>query len=259
MDINADNYYSAEAARETYSASQIKAFLDCEARELATIEELYQEPPSIALTVGSYVDQALSGDLDAWILDHQEIFNKRTGELKAEYKQADAMVFRALSDPVFAEYIQGEKQRIFTGKIAGLPFRAKLDFYVPGVRIVDLKTCKDFKSGYAPGQGRLRFDEIYHYPLQLAIYQELVYQNTGEKLPCFLACITKEDPPDIRIFQYDQAELDTELEILKQKLPRIDAVKHKIIEARRCESCRYCRKSRVLKGPQLITDLEAIE
>ena len=259
MELNTGNYYSAQAAREYYSASQIKAFFDCEARELATIEELYQEEPSTALTVGNYVDEALTGDLDSWTIEHPEIFNKRTGELKAEYRQADTMVFRALADPVFVEYMQGEKQRIFTGKIKGLPFRAKLDVYVPGVRIVDLKTCKDFKSGYAPGQGRLRFDEIYHYPLQLAIYQELVYQNTGKKLPCYLACITKEDPPDIRIFQYDQAELDTEMEILKQKLPRIDAIKKGIIEARRCESCRYCRKSRVLKGPQLITDLEVIE
>ena len=259
MELNTDNYYSAEAARVYYSASQIKAFFDCEAREMAVIDELYEEEPSVALTVGSYVDAAFSGDLDAWVREHPAIFNKRTGELKAEYRQADQMVLRALADPVFNEYMQGEKQRIFTGKIAGLPFRVKLDFYVPGVRIVDLKTCKDFKSGYAPGQGRLRFDEIYHYPMQLAIYQELVYQNTGEKLPCFLACITKEDPPDIRIFQYDQAELDTEMELLKQRLPRIDAIKHGVIEPRRCEGCRYCRKSRVLTGPQLITDLEVIE
>ena len=259
MELNTDNYYSAEAAREYYSASQIKAFLSCEARELAIIDELYEEDNSVALTVGSYVDQTFSGDLEAWVQEHPEIFNKRTGELKAEYRQADQMVNRALSDPVFCEYLQGEKQTIFTGTIAGLPFRAKLDFYVPGVRIVDLKTCKDFKSGYAPGQGRLRFDEIYNYPMQLAIYQELVYQNTGDRLPCFLACITKEDPPDIRIFQYDQAELDTEMQILKQRLPRIDAIKHRVIEPRRCEGCRYCRKSRVLTGPQLITELEVLE
>ena len=259
MQLNADNYYSIEAAREYFSASQIKAFLDCEAREMAVLRNSYQEDNSTALLVGSYVDAALTGDLDMFTLEHPEIFTKRTGELRAEYKKADEMVYRALSDPIFNEYLQGEHQRIFTGTIIGLPFKAKLDVYKPGERIVDLKTCKDFKSQYAPGQGRLRFDEVYNYPLQLAIYQELVYQNTGEKLPCYIACITKEDPPDIGLFQYDQAELDTEMEILKEKLPRIYAVKTGIIEARRCEGCRYCRKSKRLGGPELISTLEALE
>lgn len=226
---------------------------------MAVLDGTFKEEDTTALMVGSYVDAAFAGDLDTFARENPEIFNKRTGELKADYKKADEMVMRALQDSVFMEYMEGEKQRIFTGKIAGLPFRAKLDVYLEHKRIVDLKTCRDFKSSYLPGQGRLRFDEVYHYPLQLAIYQELVYQETGEKLPCFLACITKEDPPDIRLFQYDQADLDTELEILKQKLPRIDAIKHGVIEPKRCEGCRYCRKSRVIKAPELINVLEGLE
>lgn len=259
MVLNKDNYYSVEADKTWYSASQIKAFLDCEAREKAVLDELYQEEDSTALLVGSYVDAYFSNEMDVFIAEHPEVFNKRTGELKAEYRKADEMIARAMSDSVFREFTTGETQRIFTGVIGGLPFRAKLDFYVEHDRIVDLKTCKDFKSQYLPGQGRVRFDEVYHYPLQLAIYQELVRQKTGDLLPCFIACISKEDPPDIRLFRYPQSDLDTELEILKQKLPRIDAVKNGIIEARRCEGCRYCRMSRKLNGWEPITVLEAIE
>jgi len=259
MILTAANYYSLEASKNYYSASQIKAFLDCEARENAVLDGLFKEEDTTALMVGSYVDAAFAGDLDTFVMVHPEIFNKKTGELKSEYRKAEEMVERAFSDPVFMEYMRGEKQRIFTGTIAGLPFKAKLDVYLEHERIVDLKTCRDFKSAYAPGQGRLRFDEVYHYPLQMAIYQELVYQATGEKLPCMLACITKEDPPDIRLFQYSQAELDTEMEILKQRLPRIDAVKRGLLEPKRCEGCRYCRKSRVLEAPELISVLEELE
>ena len=200
--LTSDNYFSPENELLYMGSSQFKNFQKCEASALAELRGDYKREYTDALLVGSYVDAALTGDLDLFTLEHPEIFTKRTGELRAEYKKADEMVYRALSDPIFSEYLQGEHQRIFTGTIIGLPFKAKLDVYKPGERIVDLKTCKDFKSQYAPGQGRLRFDEVYNYPLQLAIYQELVYQNTGEKLPCFIACITKEDPPDIGLFQY---------------------------------------------------------
>lgn len=259
MKLNADNYYSLEADRIWYSASQIKAFLDCEAREMATLDGLYQQEDSTSLLVGSYVDAYFSGEADKFTEEHPEIFNKRTGELKADYKKADEMIARAMSDQVFREFTTGETQRIFTGTIEGLPFKAKLDFYLEHDRIVDLKTCKDFKNQYVPGQGRVRFDEVYHYPMQLAIYQELVRQKTGELLPCFIACISKEDPPDIRLFRYPQPELDTELELLKQRLPRIDAVKKRILEPRRCEGCRYCRMSRKLTGWDPITVLEEME
>ena len=259
MELKKDNYYSIEADKEYYSASQIKAFLDCEAREIAVLDESFKMEETTSLLVGSYVDAAFSKDLDMFVEQHPEVFNKRTGELKSDYKKADEMVMRALEDETFVSYMQGEHQKIFTGTIAGLPFKAKLDVYKEHEYIVDLKTTKDFKSQYVPGQGRLRFDEVYHYPLQLAIYQELVFQNTGEKLPCILACITKEDPPDIRLFQYDQAELDTELELLKQKLPRIDAVKRGLLEPRRCDGCKYCRASRKLEGPVLISVLEEME
>ena len=259
MELTKENYYSHDADALYYSASQIKGFFDCEAREMARINELYQEEPSTALMAGSYVDAYFEGSAEQFQAEHPEIFNKRTGELKADYKKADEMIQRALQDDVFKEYMRGEKQKIFTGTIAGLPFKAKLDVYLEHERIVDLKTCRDFGSQYAPGQGRLRFDEVFHYPLQLAIYQELVYQNTGEKLPCFIACITKEDPPDIGLFEYPQAELDTEMELLRERLPRIDAIKSGVLDPKRCGKCRYCRATNKLAGPKYISILEEIE
>lgn len=253
MQLLNNNYYSREADEAFFSASQIKSFLDCPARTVAQLhgEHPYIAEPSAALMVGSYVDAAFSGELSAFTEAHPEIFNKRTGELKADYLKAEAMIERAERDPVFMDYLSGEAQHIITGEIFGYPFKAKLDFYVPGKRIVDLKTVKDLKPVYKPGEGRVNYAQAWHWPLQMAIYQAL----EGNRLPCYLAVITKEDPPALDLVQIPQEELDAELEWLKLKMPLFDAYKQGYIEPERCEDCAYCRASKKITGPRILTDL----
>lgn len=234
------NYHSEEANREYWSASLIKAMLKCPAAAMA----MEQEVPSTALLVGSYVDAYFDRSLDNFKAEHPELF-KRDGTLKAEYIKAEEMIERARSDKVFMEYMSGRKQVIKTGRIGGLPFKIKMDVYKKGKRIVDLKTARDMKPAYRAGEGQITFADAWEWPLQLAIYQAV----EGNRLPCFLAVVTKEDPPDIAVVEIPQNILDAELQRLVDKLPYFDAIKQGVIEPPRCECCAYCRRTKKLSGP----------
>ena len=156
MALTSKNYFSPRANRLYFSASQIKQFKKCEAQAMAEIRGKYTRPASQALMVGSYVDAALTGDIEAWKAEHPEIL-KRDGTLKAEFLQASEMAGRANRDELFMDYMEGEKQVILKAPIlGGYWFKAKLDVLGPD-KIVDLKTVKDLKSQYLPGQGRVDF------------------------------------------------------------------------------------------------------
>ncbi len=255
LNLNEANYYSHEADVDYFSASQIKSFKKCEARTMAKLMGMYTQPMSTALTVGQYVDEALTGDLEAWKLNHPEIL-KRDGTLKADFEGARLMVERAMRDELFMDYMDGDHQMIVTADLFGqYPFKAKLDVLGDG-RIVDLKTVRDLKSQYLPGQGRVDFATAWDWPLQMAIYQEIYEKNYGILLPCYLAVITKETPADIHLIQVEQERMDAEMALLEQQLPRYEALKAGAIEPERCEACAWCRQSRVLTGPELLSDYE---
>lgn len=255
MQLNSSNYYSKEADTFYFSASQIKSFRRCEAATMAALRGEYVRPMSTALTVGQYVDEALTGDLESWKAAHPEIL-KRDGSLKADYEGARLMVERAMRDKLFMDYMDGEHQVIVTADLFGMyPFKAKLDVLGDG-RIVDLKTVRDLKSQYLPGQGRVDFATAWDWPLQMAIYQRMVYAHVGKKLPCYLAVITKETPADIRIVKIEQERMDAEIAWLEQAMPRFEAVKSGAIDPERCEMCEWCRESRILMGPELLGDFD---
>ena len=255
MELNEMNYFSHEADAEFFSASQIKSFKKCEAATMAQLEGRYLREMSQALMVGQYVDAALTGDLAEWKLAHPEIL-KRDGTLKAEFLQASEMVGRANKDKLFMDFMKGDHQTILKAPIlGGYWFKAKFDVLAKD-RIVDLKTVRDFSSVYMPGQGRVDFATAWDWPLQMAIYQKIYEEVSGERMPCYLAVITKETPPDIRIVQIEQERMDAELAWLEQALPRFEAVKSGAIDPERCEACAWCRQSRVLMGPELLGDME---
>ena len=253
--LTKSTYYTDEANDRYWSASFVKGMLDCPARTLAELRGEYEPPESDALLIGSYVDAYFSGakEFDKFVTEHPQIYNSRTGELKSGFKQADAMIRRAENEDGFMEYLHGRRQRIFTGEIAGIPFKCKLDFITKN-RIVDLKTIKDFEPQYKEGQGRVDFATAWNWPLQMAIYQEIVRQNIGEKLPTFLACITKQDPPDLAVIGLNQEVLDAELAVLKAKLPLFEAMRLGAVEAPRCNHCAYCRQSRTINRPMSLSE-----
>lgn len=250
MTLTPENYYSNEANQAYFSTSQIKTFQSCPARAMAELRGEYVRPESTALLVGSYVDAYFEGSLPEFVRKHPELF-KRDGTLKAECIRANAMIERAEADLVFMEYMQGEKQVIRTGEIDGYPFKIKMDVWHPE-RIVDLKTAKDFRPVYKPGEGRMSFVEAYGYTLQGAIYQAV----EGHDKPFYIATVTKEEVPDIAVISIGQEYMDAEMKLLRENLPYYDAVKNGVVEPQRCEHCAYCKATRKLTGPVTLDEFE---
>lgn len=229
------------------SVSQFKSFERCQAAALAEVNKKYESEKTTALLVGSYVDSYFEGSLMAFKNNNPEIF-KRDGTLKAEYIQANEIIKRIESDKLFYAYMSGKKQVIMTGNINGVPVKIKIDSLHTD-KIVDLKIMRDFEPVYKPEQGRLPWFEGWEYDLQGAVYQEIVRQNTGEKLPFYLAAATKENITDIDIVHISQDSLDFSLDRFKNSVEMYDAIKKGIVEPERCEKCEYCKKTKVLTEP----------
>ena len=245
MQLTNENYYLNNSLM---SASQFKSFRSCEAKALAEFKGEYKRKPETALLVGSYVDSWFEGTLDEFKEQHPEVFLK-TGGLKAEFKKAEECIKRASSDECFMQFMSGEKQKIVTGTIAGVEFKGKLDSYIPHEAIVDLKCMKNIEPIWNEKERRkVPFIEAWGYDIQLAIYQELVCQETGEKLKCYIAVVTKEDVPDIQIYEIDQQRLDECLKLVEENAPHYKKIKNDELEPVRCEKCDYCKMTKKLTG-----------
>lgn len=269
IDITSENYYSTEVNKDYCSVSQMKLFEDgfkgeigCEKKALAEINGEYERPSTDALLLGSLVDLMLlePEKVDAFKEEHPEMFSSRgatAGQLKSQFKIADAMVEKAKNDFLFMASLSGEHQKIFTGEIYGVPFRCKLDVYKAGKYICDLKTCKSIRETYYNPITRQResFVEYYDYISQASIYQELVYQNTGEKLPFFLCAISKETPVDIEIIEIDNDTMARRLEELEPIIRQIGMLKSGKVEPTSCGVCPYCIERKVLTRPIHFTEL----
>lgn len=247
------NYFKPRAQMQFMSVSQFKAFDKCEAAALAQIKGEYEQPKSTALLVGSYVDSHFEGTLDIFKAKNPDLF-KRNGELKSEYVQADEIINRIERDPLMMMFLDGRKQVIMTGEIAGVKVKIKVDA-LHDDKIVDLKVMKDFQNIYLPEQGRVSFIEAWGYDLQGAVYQEIVRQNTGLKLPFFIAAATKEKVPDIGIFEIEQELLDFELDKFKERVGAYDLIKKGVLPAERCEKCDYCKATKILEKVMKVSEL----
>jgi hypothetical protein len=245
MELNANNYFSAEMQKKYFSVSMFKSFMKCPAAALAELRGEYQREQTTSLLVGSFVDAYFSGELEQFKSEHPEIF-KRDRTLKSEYMQALEIIKRVRRDPLFMEYMSGEKQVIMTGEICGVPVKIKADA-LHSDKIVDLKVMRDFMPIYSEEMScKVPFWIAWGYDIQAAVYQEIVYQNTGKRLPFFLAAATKEKVTDYNIFHIVQSDIDLAMDTVKQNIQRFDAMKQGLIEPDRCGECEYCRETKVL-------------
>lgn len=261
MILTTDNYFSPEAAQEYFSVSQFKDFTGtygmrgCEAMALAKIRGEWKPEPTPALLVGSFVDAHFEGTLDVFRAQHPEIFTK-SGELKAEYRQAEEIIARVEQDPYWMQYMSGEKQVILTCEIFGVKWKVKIDSLLRGRCITDLKVMKSiFDSFWVKDLGYISFVEYWGYNVQAAIYQKAVESNTGEKLPFFIAAATKEKFPDHDIIGFQQKDLDDTLTQVFTNVGRINDLKLGKVEADRCGVCDYCRATKVVTRPIHFSEL----
>ena len=257
MKLTEKNYYGHKSNLEFMSVSQLKRFMDCEAAAMAELNGEYEPQKGRALLLGSFVDEMLTGTPKSrakFLEENESELMKKNGEFYADVSQAAEAVARAQKQPLFMKYLSGNHQTIMTGTIANVPFKGKFDSYKPGEFICDLKYVRSLRS---PNLFE-NFIDYWRYTLQMAVYQELVYQNTGERLPCYIAAITKESPPHITVCQIDQFTLDKELEEVKRLAPRYQKIKNGEIPPERClkYDCDFCTETTVLTEPvpyELIT------
>lgn len=248
MKLTKRNYFSRKANLEYMSVSQFKAFERCPAAAIAELKGKYKQEKTTALLVGSYIDSYFEGSMKSFKKQNPEIFNKRTGELKSEYTQANAIIERIERDKLFMSYMDGKKQVIMEGKINGVPVKIKIDALHPD-KLVDLKIMKDFAKVYVPDKGSVPWFDAWGYDLQGAVYQEVYRQNTGDVLPFYIAAATKEKVTDLDIIHFSPEMLCLALDRFKRDVEYFDAMKKGLIEVERCEKCDYCKETKVLTEP----------
>lgn len=252
MELNNENYYSKEADKEYMSYSQFKQFCECPAKAMAMLNGEYKTEESEAMLIGSYVDAWLDGDLDKFKAMHPEIYNSRTGELKANFKQAEELCNIIKDDELLYRLLTGERQKILTGTIAGVKFKGKIDSLTDNF-IVDGKVIKDCNDVWINGEKR-PFYYANRYDIQKVIYEKLYMQNYFKELPYLLAIVTKEKAPDKRLILISkEAEENAEQELIT-KAPIFDAMKKGNAEVYGCGCCDYCRSIKKLK----LEDIEEI-
>ena len=116
-----------------------------------------------------------------------------------------------------------------------------MDSYSPNIAITDLKIMATITNSNGEYYD---FITRWGYDIQLACYQEIVYQNTGKKLPCFIAVATKELPLNSAIISLPQYVLDRTLYKVSEKLPHYYDVKTGKVAPVGCGICGACISER---------------
>lgn len=233
-----ENYYEDD---KYFSVSAFKKFQKC---EYSASLGVYRDEMTTPMLVGSYVDSAIEGTLDEFVEAHPEIISSRgktKGELKVDYKKADDIIQYIESSPRLMQFLSGEKQVVMTGEISGVPFKIKMDSYTEGVAISDLKVLAS-----VTGRNGQYYDFItpWGYDVQLACYQEIVRQNTGDTLPCFIVAVTKEEPINSVIVNIPQVVLDRALYSVESDISHYYDVFMGKVEPVGCGVCSDCIKAR---------------
>ena len=246
--LTSENYY---LDKEHFSVSLFKRFQKCPACAMSD----FRPEKSKALLLGSFVDEALTGTEESmrqFLFENEKEIFKKGGGKYAEFVQAEETIERIKEQPLMMHYLSGEHQRIMTGEIEGVPFKIKMDSYKPGEYIADLKYMSSLRSPnlFEP------MIKYWGYDIQAACYQEIVRQNTGEKLPFIFVVATKEKPAHLEVGEISQWNMDEALEVVRKNIKRFQAIKNGEAEAERCEdyNCDYCTMTKIIKEP-IDTDL----
>lgn len=277
MKLTEENYFSKDALTSYLSVSSLKKFIPtpynpipCEESALAELKGEIEVPKSTALNIGTYVDIALTGskeEMEEFKAAHPEMISSRgatKGELKAEYRNADKMIEVVKKQPYMMKMLSGKHQEIMVGEIFGVPFKIKIDSLGENF-IADLKTTESIsKAWYDPlTKQRVSFAFYFDYILQGAIYQEIVYQNIGKRLPFFLVCVSKESVPDVGVFHIDDATMrerlfgNAELGIpsLENEIRSAWSLLQGVSEPTKCNCCDYCKERKIITKPVSVFEI----
>lgn len=247
MKLTQRNYYSNKANMAYMSVSQFKDFLKCPAMAMAKLKGEYVPECGRALLLGSFVDEMLTGtkkSQEEFVEENRSELFKKNGDPYADIAQALETIERVKKQPLMMHYLGGKHQVIMTGEIEGVPFKIKMDSYAPNEYINDLKYMASLRSPnlFTP------MVEYWGYDKQAACYQEIVYQNTGKRLPFFFTVATKEKPAHLSVGQISQWNIDKAMETVRKDIVHFQKIKTGEIEPDRCEDygCDYCTSTKII-------------
>lgn len=249
------------------SCSQYQSFCECEAKAMAKLQGRWEDEPKEAFLVGNYFHsyfESAEAHAEFLELNETEIYLKQTRQeaamgirrLRAPFIQADKMIQTALNDPLISSILDmpGENEKILIGRIFGVPWRIRMDKYVPDGRlIVDYKTVANIWETKWSDEigGKVTFIDAYDYMLRAAVYSEIEKQAAGADTdPQFLIiAISKQEHPDKEVLSLNHRQrYDYELEKIRKRLPMIQMVKEGRVRPKRCGRCDYCRATKTLES-----------
>ena len=262
MILTNENYFSTEAMAEYMSCSQFKQFDECELSAMAQLRgdiEIKKD----AFLEGHLFEALIAGGKqeELFMMTHPEMISSRgatKGQLKSNFAKIIEYAEAFKRQPLFTEiYNRCEKQKIFTGEIAGVKFKCCVDLYDPKAKYVyDTKCMKDFKKVYSEKEKRyLPWYFAYDYNFQSAIYQELVRQNEGACNGFGLLAVTKEPTSDVGAFEFSEKTVSDALEIVEAYAPVYNQVKIGEKFPDNCGYCNWCKKTKVLNEFEQIGEI----
>ena len=272
-ELNRKNYHSREMAMKYMSFSQFRDFEICEVMALAEVKGEYERPKTDSLLYGSWVDEHFNGPEDekAFIEENKDkLYSIKTGKMYAAFEGVQKTISfienytNEEGEKILLKYMSGQRQVIFTGLIAGVPFKSMIDSYFPGKCIVDGKVMKDFEKVWIERDGKnikVDFVEAYGYAIEGAVFQELEYQNAkksnpdAKKLYFILEPVTKEEIPNADLVIIDQEILDETLERIKEKAPRYQRIKMGLEKPVGCGKCPVCLSKKQIIRPQMYSKI----
>lgn len=251
--LTKDNYHSLEANQHYMSVSQFKQAMQCEAAMIAELKGEFTRPHSTALAVGSYLHAAFESDevFGQYLEDnHDSIFKARGGKY-SDYEKADEMIETIKNDKFCMFALEGEKEVIMTGELFGAQWKIKVDNinHQRGF-FTDLKSTQELAKRYWSEKysNYVSFVQAYDYVLQMYVYREIIYRNTGRYYNPYIVAVTKESPPDKAVLHFDSSRFEFEADYIQQMLPSVLEAKVGTKKAHRCDKCAYCRATKQLES-----------
>ena len=274
--ITENNYYDEHSVM---SVSQYEAWLKCpKSAHAQYVTGEYSPEPSEAMQLGTYMHAMFegAGATRAFTDTHDILLKsgKNKGKPSVKYARAVLARERAMQDEVFMQYMTGKKEKIYTGEFAGIEWKIKVDcinedrMFASDLKYIasiseekwekywfdedgNLLTPEEASNHINPHKKNLLvpFYEKYRYWTRTALYWQILYIATGNRYQMFLPCISKEEIPDIEVF--DMNNIDRfiyELKIIEQEVPKILQMKENPFLIEGCGHCEYCRSQKKLTG-----------
>jgi hypothetical protein len=268
--MNRENYFSLEANKQYMSVSQYKSFREeyggCEAAALASLKGEWVDEEKTVFIEGHFLHSWQEGTLEEFKANNPDLYSSKgptAGQLKSNFQHCNKMIETLERDPFVMKVLSGQKERIFTASLFGVPWKIAIDSYRPEMKsFADLKAMRDIGGKFwnKDAQCYENFISHYGYDLQFAVYAEVerAANNRPEEdwfIP-HMVVVTKHEEPDHEVIYFDSEAIRAKLFEVEANLPRVLAVKNGEAEPQRCENCDYCRATKRLTKAKFYRDFD---